>query len=334
MATGLTPTPTPGLRPRLARHRGAALTAIPYALVPILFAIGAGTIPGYATRSSLLSLLVLSSLLGLACVGQTLAVVLGGVDLSIPAVIGLADVVITQLYGAGWSFWLTALLIVGIALGIGAANALLSLSLRVHTLVITLGTGLIVTGGVLTWSHSALTGTVPTWLTRAVTVIGKTGPIPVPAVVLIWVGISILTIAFQRLTRLGRELYATGANPVAARLARARTTWVWVVVMAISASFAAVTGILFAGFSGAGDAYVGTPYLFETLTAIVVGGTSLLGGRGGYGRSIAGVLAITQLTTLLVGAGFGPSIQEALLGIVVVLLVGAYGREPHVASRL
>ena len=112
------------------------------------------------------------------------------------------------------------------------------------------------------------------------------------------------------------------------------TTWVWVVVMAISAFFAGVTGILFAGFSGAGDAYVGTPYLFETLTAIVIGGTSLLGGRGGYGRTLAGVLAITQLTTLFVGAGFSESMQEALLGVVVVVLVGAYGREPSVSARL
>jgi ribose transport system permease protein len=129
-------------------------------------------------------------------------------------------------------------------------------------------------------------------------------------------------------------MYATGANPIAAKIAHVRTTWVWVVVMAISALFAGVTGILFAGFSGAGDAYVGGPYLFETLTAIVIGGTSLLGGRGGYARTIAGVLAITQLTTLLVGAGYSESMQEALLGIVVVVLVGAYGREPSVSSRL
>src|SRR3954464_10554744 len=125
-----------------ARVRDAVLGGVPYALVPILFVIGTATIPGYGTRPSILSLLVLSSLLGLACVGQTLAVIIGGVDLSIPAVIGLADVVITQLYGAGWSFWSAAAVILALAVAIGAANALLSLYLHVHTLVITLGTGL------------------------------------------------------------------------------------------------------------------------------------------------------------------------------------------------
>ena len=319
---------------RAAQPRIAWLDVLPFVLVPVLFVIGALTFPGYATRQSIVSLLILASFLGLASVGQTFAVVLGGVDLSIPAVIGLADVVITRLYGDGWSFWAASAVILAIAIAIGAINALLSLYLRVHTLVITLGTGLIVTGAVLTWNQSSLTGAVPDWLTHGVSVIGATGPIPLPAVVLLWAGVSALAIFFQANTRLGREMYATGANPVAAKLAHARTTRIWVVVMSISAFFGAVTGILLAGFSGSGDAYVGSPYLFQTLTAIVVGGTSLLGGRGGYGRTIAGVLVITQLTTLLIGAGFSASLQEALLGILIIALLGLYGREAHVSARL
>jgi len=263
-----------------------------------------------------------------------LTVIVGGIDLSIPSVIGLADVVVTQLYGDGWSFWLACLLILALALGIGAANAITSVVLRVHPLVITLGTGLIVLGGVLSWNHASTTGTVPSWLVTAVSVIGRTGPIPVPGVVILWAVASALTIAFQRRTRLGREIYASGANPIAARLARVRTTWAWTVVFAISAVFAAVAGVLLAGFSGSADATVGQPYLFETITAVVVGGTSLLGGRGGYGRTIVGVLIVTQLTTLLVGAGLGSDMQEALLGILVILLVVIYGREPHVSTRI
>ncbi len=320
---------------RLPRFTSSTLLRlVPYVFVPLLFGVGVVTIPGYASRSSIMSLLVLSSLLGVASIGQTLTVIVGGIDLSIPAVIGLADVVVTQLYGYGWSFWLVCLLILGIALVIGTANALTSVILRVHPLVITLGTSMIVLGGVLSWNHGVETGTVPSWLISAISVIGKTGPIPVPGVVIFWVVACILTITFQRRTRLGREIYASGANPVAARLARVRTTWTWVVVFSISAVFAAIAGVLFAGFSGAADSAVGQPYLFETLTAVVVGGTSLLGGRGGYGRTILGVLIVTQLTTLLIGAGFGSAMQEALLGILLILLVLIYGREPHVSTRI
>jgi ribose transport system permease protein len=120
---------------------------------------------------------------------------------------------------------------------------------------------------------------------------------------------------------------------VAARLAHVRTTKAFVVVFVISAICAAVVGVLFAGFSGTADATVGDPYLFQTLTAVVIGGTSLLGGRGGYGRTVAGALVLSELTTLLVGQGYSASLQEALLGVLVVLLVAVFGRESHVSMK-
>lgn len=318
----------------VAARRTFLIGLVPYLLVPALFLVGAATIDGYSSHSSILSLLVLASFLGIASLGQTFCVIIGGVDLSIPAVMGLADVVITQLYGEHWAFWTATLVILAIALAVGAANALISLALNVNPLVITLGTGLIVSGGVLTWNHQAVSGSVPTWLASAVQVINKTGPIPLPGIVVAWIVIAGLVIWFQRFTRLGREIYATGANAPAARLAYVRTTWVWVAAFMSSALFAAVAGIFLAGFSGAADSTVGQPYLFETITAIVVGGTSLLGGRGGYGRTVVGTLVIIQLTTILLGKGASSAMQEALLGLVVILLVALYGREPAVASRL
>jgi ribose transport system permease protein len=318
----------------LVARRTFLIGLVPYLLVPALFLVGTATIDGYSSHGSILSLLVLGSFLGIASLGQTFCVIIGGVDLSIPATMGLADVVVTELYGQHWAFWTATLVIIGIAMAIGAANALISLALNVNPLVITLGTGLIVTGGVLTWNHQATTGTVPTWLSSAVEVINKTGPIPLPGIVTAWIVIAVVVILFQRYTRLGREIYATGANAKAARLTYVRTTWVWVAAFMASSVFAAVAGIFLAGFSGAADSTVGQPYLFETLTAIVVGGTSLLGGRGGYGRTVVGTLVIIQLTTILVGKGASSALQEALLGLLVIALVALYGREPSVAARL
>jgi ribose transport system permease protein len=318
----------------LAPFRGQAVAAVPYLLVPVLFAIGATTISGYATKPSIISLLILSSLLGLASVGQTFAIIVGGVDFSIPAVIGLSNVMITQLYGEGWSFWSACLVILGFAVVIGATNSLASLFLHVHPLITTLGVGLIISGGVLTWRQGNISGAVPTWLMHSVSVIQDTGPIPLPGVVVLWIVVSAAVIWFQRGTRVGQEIYATGSNPLAARLARVRTTWAFVLAFVASSVFAAVVGVLFAGYTGTADANVGQPYLFTTITAVVVGGTSLLGGRGGYGRTIAGALIISQLTTLLVGAGYGPSTQEALLGLLIVVLVSIYGRESSVGARI
>ncbi|GGL94820.1 ABC transporter permease [Nakamurella endophytica] len=307
---------------------------VPVALVPLLFLAGVVTIEGYASRSSVVSLLVLSSFLGLASMGQTLTVIVGGIDLSVPSVIGLANVLVTSLYGDGWSFWTACLLILGFAVLIGAVNAVASLVLKVNPIITTLGTGLIVLGGVLSWGHASITGSVPQWLTDAVSVIGHTGPIPVPGVIVLWVVLAAGVVYLQRRTRLGREIYVTGSNPAAARLTHVRTTWVWIAVFIASAVSAAIVGVLFAGYSGAADANVGQPYLFQTITAVVVGGTSLLGGRGGYGRTLIGVLIISQLTTLLVGAGLGPSLQETMLGVLIIVLVSAYGREPGLATRI
>ncbi len=313
---------------------GALSRYLPVVLVPLLFVLGVLTIEGYASRSSLVSILVLGSFLGLAAMGQTLTVIIGGLDLSVPAVIGLANVLITVLYGDGWPFWLACLVILGFAIVIGVANALVSVVLRVSPIITTLAMGLIVLGAVLSWGHANITGTVPHWLGTSVSVIGKTGPLPIPPVVALWVVLSALVIYLQRGTRVGHELYATGTNQLAAQLAHVRTRLMWVVAFAASSVSAAIVGVLYAGYSGSADATVGQPYLFQTITAVVVGGTSLLGGRGGYGRTILGVLIISQLTTLLVGAGLGPEMQQTLLGCLVILLVSLYGREAHISSRI
>ena len=86
--------------------------------------------------------------------------------------------------------------------------------------------------------------------------------------------------------------------------------------------------------SGAADPTVGAAYLFTTVAAVVVGGTPLTGGRGGYGRTIAGSLVVTELSTLLVGLGLDQAAQQIFLGFLIVALVALYGREPHVSMRV
>jgi len=316
------------------RKQALVIGFVPYALVPILYVIGISSIDGYSSKSSLKSLLLLSSMLGIACVGQTLVVIIGGIDLSIPGVIGMADVVLTQQYGKGWPFWVCVLMVIGLGALVGAVNGYLSRLLAVYPLVITLATGSIVFGGVLAWTHAQMTGTVPDYLMHAVSVVGRTGPIGIPPVVIAWAVIAVLVLVFQRRTAIGRRLYASGDNPAAARLAHVNLTGVWILTFALSGAFAAMTGILFAGFSSASDATVGNPYLFQTISAVVIGGTSLLGGRGGYGRTIVGVLILTQLTTLLIGVGISDNMQEMLLGVLIVFLLAIYGREPALQTRI
>lgn len=310
------------------------VNVLPYLLVLVLFGVNTLVIDGYTAKFNLISLLIQASFLGMASLGQTLVVMVGGIDLAIPAVIGLADVVGTQLYGDGMPFGVILLILLALCVIIGTVNALSSVVLGVHSLIITLAMGLVVTGGVLTWTHGSVSGDVPNWVHTAVAVVGKTGPIPLPVVVVVWIVVSAATIAFQRLTRVGKEIYTTGSNAVAARLAGVRVTRVICFVFVVSAIMAGAVGIFFAGYSGTADDTVGNPYLFETLTAVVIGGTSLLGGAGGYGRTLAGTLVLVELTDLLVGVGLGQSLQQALLGALILLIAVVYGREAHVSNSI
>jgi ribose transport system permease protein len=321
---------------RLSLRIREQLTSAPavYATTVVLFLVIAVKLPGIVTKNGVLSLLVLASVLGIASIGQTLTIMLGGIDLSIPAVMGMADVLLAYLYSNGWNFGVIVAIVVGVSIIIGALNGLISSMFGLHPLVVTFATGSIVIGGVLKVTKGTPGGNVPTYITEAVSPSGRTGPIPLPAAMLLWILLSAITLLLVHRSVLGRRLYGLGANPIAAPLALIRPPAMRAVIYAISAVCAGAAGLLLGGFSGGASVEVGNPYLFSTVTAVVVGGTSLLGGRGGYGRTIAGVLMTTEITTLLVGLGVGASMQETLLGVVILILLLVYGREARLADLI
>jgi ribose transport system permease protein len=282
-----------------------------------------------------LSLLVLASFLGIASAGQTFAILLGGIDLSVPFVMGAGNVIGSQLSGGNnWPFWAVALFIALLALLVGAANGYISHRFDIHPLIVTLGVGSMVAGGVLVWTQARLTGSAPTWLGTFTSPAATTGFIPLPPVVVFWLVFSAVVFLLLHRTAVGRWVYGTGANPLAARLALIPTRWVWTGTFAASALCAAVAGVLLAGFSGSGEFDIGTPYLFTTIASVIVGGTSLLGARGDYLRTILGVLILTQITTLLLGFGFDAALQQAILGVAIVAVVATYAREPSIRTRI
>jgi ribose transport system permease protein len=323
----------PQLLPKAYRSQNLA-AAMPFALPLILLGLLTLVVPGFLNVTSFKSLLLLTSLLGIAAVGQTLAILIGGIDLSIPAVIGLADVLFALLYGAGWPAAAAIAVVLVISVAIGLATGLLIRVLDMSPLVVTLATSSILIGAIWAGTHGEVVGAVPSWLTGFVSVIGTTGPIPMPSVVTTWLVLAATVFFIQQRTVLGRWIYAAGSNSRAASLAGVPLLGVWMTVFGLSAGLAAITGILLAGFSGAADPTIGQTYLFTTIAAVVVGGTSLIGGRGGYLRTISGCLVITELTTLFVGLGLDQAAQQICLGILIVVLVSLYARESPVSLRI
>ena len=299
-----------------------------------MFAVLVAGSPSVWSRTGVMSLLILASVLGIAAAGQTWAVLIGGIDLSVPAVIGMANVVLATLYVRGWSFGAICLVLAGLAGAVGLLNGALSSVLDLHPLVITLGVGSVVTGAVLVVTKGNTGGTVPSFITSAVSPVGRTLGVPVPAALLLWIVVSAVVLHLEHRSVLGRNIMALGSNRTAARLALIRPFVVRTSVYLLSAVCGCVAGMLLGGFSGGASVDIGNPYLFSTITAVVVGGTSLLGGRGTYGRTISGVLVTTEFTTLLVGRGTGASLQQVFLGLAILVLITVYGRDRHIAQRI
>ena len=311
-----------------ARVAGAILIAV------LLHLAGTLLIPGYSSEFSIRAMLVLACLLAVACVGQTLTIILGGIDLSIPFVIGFANVVAAQLYGDGMNFVLVCLIVGVLALAIGALNGALAAGLRIHPLIVTLGIGTIIQGCVLVWTKGFPSGSAPEAVTKFVSIGGSVGPIPVPWLVPSFVALSALIILVLNRTPYGRRLFALGANPKAAALALVDPLRMWMITYALSAFFAATAGVLLLGFTGSAYGDVGQPYLFQTIAAVVIGGTALVGGRGSFLGTVAGAVVLTEINTLLIGLGLQPSMVQAALGLVILALVSLYGREAHVRNTV
>lgn len=295
---------------------------------------GSILIEGYSSEFTIRSMLVLASFLGVASIGQTLVVLIGGIDLSTPFVIGFANVVAAQLYGDGMSFVLVCAIVGVLALVIGAFNGALSSTLAIHPLIVTLGVGTAIQGAVLLWTAGFPAGSAPESVTTFVSIGGRAGPLPVPWLVPAFlVLIAIMSVVLAR-TPFGRRLYAVGSNPRAAPYALISPRAVWTATYALSALFAATAGVLLLGFTGSAYGDVGQPYLFQTIAAVVIGGTTLVGGRGGLIGTAAGSIVLIEINTLLIGLGLSPAMVEAALGVLIVALVSLYGREPHVRATI
>ena len=301
-----------------------------------LFLVGSATIDGFASEANIKSMLLFASFLGLACVGQTLVALLGGLDLSIPFVIGSSNVGLLYLISLGIYPWLAFIVLLLFGAAVGFINGVLSFGLQGQALIVTLGTGFAISGGtqIITSISQNVLGATPDWLVSVATMNGTTFGLHVPAVIFIWGLVSIALIVGLKNTKYGRNLYALGGSRVAAARLSISERAYWIGAYMISGVCAALTGALLLGWSGGGFIGVGDQYLFMTLAAVVVGGTSLLGGWGGYGFTVIGVLVLQVLTSFLVGMGLSFQAQQFVFGLLILPMVAIYGRSPHIRTQI
>jgi len=318
---------------RLVRLQRRA-PAIQIVVLVALVLYGSATIPALTSSFSIRALLVLAALLGLAAAGQTFVILLGGIDFSVASYISGGAITFTTLVGQ--DHWSPVLAIVALVVGaavLGGLTGFICHRFEVQPLIVTLAGGSMILGVVLVWTSGGIGGTVPTWLSNLSSPAGRTFGIAVPPVIIIWAIVGVILAVILHRTVAGRQIYATGSNIRAARLALVNTERVWTGVFAFSAASAVIAGVLLAGFSGGSSPTIGSPYLFEALTAVIVGGTTV-GGNGDYWYTTLGAMILVVLTTILVSKGFNASDTEIVFGVLILLAVAGYGRGVKPANRI
>jgi ribose transport system permease protein len=314
-----------------AQRRSPALQV---AALAALFVYGFFTVDNFGEGPNLRAMLVLAAILGMASIGQTLVFILGGLDLSIAGFISASAIVLSQLSGRDhWPFVVALILILLVFGALGGLSGWICHRYSIQPLIVTLGMGSIALGGATVLVNNTISGSAPAFLSAVTAADGDTFGLPVPPVVVIWGLVAVILAVFLHLTVAGRRLFATGANPRAATLARIPVRRVWVGVFAASAIFSAIAGVLLAGFSGANQS-VGDPFLFEGLTAIIVGGTTVMGARGDYTHTVIGALILTELNAILTAHNLDASDQQVLYGVLILLVVASYGRESRLSDRV
>jgi ribose transport system permease protein len=297
----------------------------------LLFAIGGAIQPGFLRPANMSSVLVVASFIGFVAAGQSLVILTGGIDLSVAWVINAGGVMLTSL-AAGSDLnavWVVpATLCMGLAVGL--VNGLGIVYLAVPPVVMTLGMNGIMQGLVLGLTNGFTSSSAKAYAPRVVSqVVNGSLPGGIPVDLLLWAAIAVaLWMVLSRLT-FGRWIYALGNNPVAAYLAGGNTRRITITVYMLAGGFSAFTGIVLVGYAGQATLGAGDPYLFASIAAVVIGGTSILGGRGHYLGTIAGAMILTVLTDVLTLMSIPEAGRSILYGLAILAALLIYGRQPE-----
>ncbi len=262
--------------------------------------------------------------LALLAACQTLTFLTGGIDLSVGAVASMSGFVVATLVGGqGLAVALIVALVIaalaGLLTGIGVGV------FKVHPLIMTLGMSLVILGLANVWQIVMVqTGAGVPALLRT---LGSGSFLNVlPNSLLVFLPLVAFVLLLLRRTGYGRLLYAVGDNPIAARLAGTKSWQVLIVLYMISALIAAIAGFLYTGLNNVASVTLVDSAVLPSVAAAVIGGTSIMGGRGGYGGTLVGALILTVLTSLLTTLGLPEALRQILFGSIIVIVAAAYTR--------
>jgi ribose transport system permease protein len=306
-------------RPRLVALLGRPWAGVAVLLLFYVALLAAFSIlsPFFLSVRNMLAIGANVAFIGLMAAAGTPLIIAGGLDLSVAATAGLVGVVIALLNAAGVNVWLAVIVALLLSALVGVVNGLFATLLRLNPLIVTLGTMSIVSGSAL-----ILTG----GLTKPLMVAGFNwigqgrllgAPVPLILMMVTYIALSIVL----SLTRFGRFVYATGGNTEASRLIGLPVERVQITLYVVSGVSGAVAGTMLAAQLGAAAPAAAAPHLLTVIAAIILGGTSLYGGRGSVWGTLLSVLILGTLNNGLTLMDVSSFWQDVTRGVVLLLAV-------------
>jgi ribose transport system permease protein len=254
---------------------------------------------------------------------QVLTMLTAGIDLSVGIVATVSAFVCATL-SAVWGVTPALLVALGAGLAVGLVNGIGVGVVRVHPLIMTLGTGLIATGCLQVYQRLVINAgsDIPAFLEWLGT--GRTAGLPNG--LFLFVPFAAFILWLMRFSGFGRVLFALGSNERAAKLSGVRAWQVYVALYVLSALIAAVTGLLYLGMIRQTSLSLANPLLLPSVAAAVIGGTSIFGGRGSFAGAIVGALILRVLDTMLTLAQMPEGARTAMFGAIILAVTALHVR--------
>jgi ribose transport system permease protein len=300
-------------------------TVFPFLLIGLLLAAAAVRSPSFLEPGNLRQQLVVTSFLAVLAAGETLVILTGGIDLSIAWNLNLSAILLTQLAADGGTGWALAAAL-GSAATVGLINGLGVAFLRIPSLVMTLGMNAALSGLTLVYTNGSPQGDAPGFA-RSLAVGRIAGA---PYALIFWLLFGLAVVFLLRRTIYGRRLYAVGNSPSAAYLSGVPVQRTLVLTYALCGLCAGLGGVLLTGYSAQSYLGMGDAYVLQAIAAVVVGGTSILGGAGSYGGTVAGAIIVVLLQNVLQIIGLRFAGQQILYGLIILGTLFVYGRSARV----
>ncbi|MDC6447637.1 ABC transporter permease [Alphaproteobacteria bacterium] len=295
-------------------------------LIIFLLFLGNFISPGFASPNQIISLLIVASLLGIISAGQNLVILGGreGIDLSVGGVVSIAAVVAGNVMDGSNAAILPAV-VVTLSVGalIGLINGIGVTFIKIPPLVMTLGMLGVLQGLLVVVRNGVPSGNAAPFLVHFAT---KPFLNTFPGILWLWLIITLFLVFLLKHTVYGLRIYAIGTNERAAKMTAVPVELIRVSLFVLSGMFSALAGICILGYSGSSFANIGEQYILPSIIAVVFGGTSLAGGKGGYVGTALGAILLIILQSILITIRIDESGRQMIFGATLLLLMVFYGR--------